>query len=96
MAQAKQSQTAPPADKPKRARKPKQESTVTTPATQLEEAPVEKPPVFDLVGEDDRRLARSWSRDSCKDLQARITAQTGEKTRIVPASPFSSVQVEQP
>jgi len=82
---------APAAEKPKRQRKPK---TVTTPATLIEAPAPERPPQFDLVGEDGRRLARSWSRDSCKELQASVAAQTGEKTKIVPASPFTSTTVE--
>lgn len=73
--------------KPKRQRRKK--STVTTPATTVETETPAKPKVFDLVGADERRLLRSVSRDACKDLQARIAAATGEKTRIVDASPFA-------
>lgn len=72
------------------------EGTATTEAAQVDAPVTETPPVFDLVGEDGRRLCRSWSRDACKELQARVSAQTAEKTRIVPASPFTSVQLEQP
>src|SRR4051812_17517584 len=82
---------------PKKPRRRKKDALVggdtTTPATLVDEAVLEPPPSFDLVGEDDRRLARSWSRDACKELQARVAAATGERTKIVEASPFSSIQV---
>lgn len=78
--------------KPKRAAKPK---TKTTAATQLGEEVIPSPPQFDVVGEDGRRLARSWSRDACKELVQRVNAQSDEKLKIVSASPFSSIQIDQ-
>lgn len=70
------------------------EGVETTPATQIDEEVREVPPTFDLVGEDGRRLCRSWSHEACVELKARIEAETGEELEIVDASPFSAVQLD--
>ena len=50
------------------------------------EAPADDEPAadsFELVGEDGRRILRWHSQQACKELQARITATTGEETKVV-------------
>lgn len=92
---AKKTDAAPKPAPRKRKTKPALEGgDKTTPATQLDEEVRDVPPSFDLVGDDGRRIARSWSRDACKELQHRIATSTGERTRIVDASPFSSIQLD--
>lgn len=73
-----------------RRQRARKETTVTTPATQVELEPVKPAQVFDLVGADGRRVLRGHSRQACADLRQQISSATGEKLKIVEASPFKS------
>jgi hypothetical protein len=99
MAVAKKTQNEQPVETPAAQPEPEPEPEPTVEPEQEVEAEPEPEPftnappefeAFDLVGEDGRRIHRTRSRLFCEEERTRITAETGEKLEIVPASPFGT------